>query len=174
MTEQEGGALQPQHSNFLSRRHMLDCSFSGITLTKEPTREADARVSIYTKEFGRISAFVQGCQKSTSKLSAHLEPGRLIRGRLIEKTRLRIVDAITENAFRGIKGHGLGSERAIALLSSIHEQTGEFEPDERLWNFCNQSLMLLNDASVPENQLPADFKTIDLHIRMKTQEVFGC
>lgn len=153
---------------------MLDCSFSGITLAKEPTREADARVSIYTREFGRITAFAQGCQKQSSKLSAHLEPGRLIRGRLVEKARIRIVDAVTENSFPNFKAHGLGYERALTLLASIHENTGEFEPDERLWNFCNQSLMLLSDASVPQNSLHSDFAVLDLNIHNRMREVFGC
>jgi len=151
---------------------MLDRSFSGITLTKEPIRETDARVSIYTREFGKITALAQGCQKTTSRLSAHLEPGRLIRGRIIEKSRMRIVDAITENSFPEIRKHDTGFARALAMLASVHTHTWEFEPDERLWEFCNQSLALLTAASAHRGE--THFATLDLQINKRLQEVLGC
>ena len=65
-----------------------------IVLDREPSNEIDNRFSIYIKGFGKIVARGKSTRKITSKLSGHLEPGNLVKVRLIEKNGLQVVDAL--------------------------------------------------------------------------------
>ncbi|MDO8574288.1 MAG: recombination protein O N-terminal domain-containing protein, partial [bacterium] len=65
-----------------------------IVLDREPSGETDNRFSIYAKGFGKIVARGKSTRKITSKLSGHLEPGNLVKVRLIEKNGLQVVDAL--------------------------------------------------------------------------------
>ncbi len=106
---------------------MFEWCIDGIVIDREDTGEADARLSLYTKEFGRISAKAKSIRKITSKLSAHLGLGDLARVRLIGKSEdtehLQLVDALR------IRKLDLGGE----LLSFLKDITFDREPDEHLW-----------------------------------------
>ncbi|MDO8504948.1 MAG: recombination protein O N-terminal domain-containing protein [Candidatus Liptonbacteria bacterium] len=94
-----------------------------IVLEKDPQGELDERVSVFTKRFGKFSAKVKSSRKITSKLSPHLEPGNLIRVRLVEKGNLQIVDAL--------KSERLNSPPAFFYL--LNRILAEGEPDTELW-----------------------------------------
>jgi recombinational DNA repair protein (RecF pathway) len=65
-----------------------------IILERDPHREADMRVAIWSRKFGKLRGRATSLRKITSKLSAHLEPGMLSEIRLVENRNLQIVDAL--------------------------------------------------------------------------------
>lgn len=105
---------------------MTEYLTEAIVLAKEPAGEYDARVVLYTKNLGKITAKAISARKITSKLNAHLEPLNLTVARLVYKNEYRITDALTINRF-------LNSAAAFKLLNFIKEMTGEGESDYQLW-----------------------------------------
>lgn len=94
-----------------------------IILDREPAGELDARITLWSRKFGKMRGRARSLRKITSKLSAHLEPGLLSDVRLVENKNLQIVDAL--------------KTRRIALplshLPRLARLLSEGEPDEELW-----------------------------------------
>jgi recombinational DNA repair protein (RecF pathway) len=65
-----------------------------VVLHAEPKGEADHRVSLFTKRFGKISAKAKSTRKITSKLAAHLQPGNVIEARIVYVGGHQVVDAL--------------------------------------------------------------------------------
>ena len=62
------------------------------------SKEIDAQIVLYTRDFGKVLAKAKSARKMTSKLNGHLQPLNFINARLIEKTpvgRFQVVDALT-------------------------------------------------------------------------------
>src|SRR3989344_2480846 len=94
-----------------------------VVLSREPHADADSRIALYTKRYGKLMVRAKSARKITSKLSAHLEPGQLIGVRLVEKNGLQIVDALKKSRV-GISPH---------TLSTLAGLLAEAEPDLSLW-----------------------------------------
>ena len=107
-----------------------------------------------------VRAVVQSSQKMTSKLGSHCEPLLLIRGRLIEKTRPRIVDAVTDHAFASLRKHGYYYPRTLELLRRIEENSGEFQQDENVWNTLLTFLHYLDEEGAATNKAPTSAEQI--------------
>lgn len=95
-----------------------------LVLNKEPSGDMDSRLYVFTKRFGKIIAKAKSARKITSKLSAHLEPGNVVKLRFIEKRGPQVVDALK-----------------IAKLSiptselyKLNDMLVENEPDLAFWN----------------------------------------
>lgn len=94
-----------------------------IILERAPQREADMRVAMWSRKFGKLSGRATSLRKITSKLSAHLEPGMLSELRLVENRNLQIVDAL--------KVRRLGIPHPeVRHLARLLEHG---EPEEDLW-----------------------------------------
>ena len=68
-----------------------------VVLSNDPNGDLDSRVSLFTKEYGKLSAKVKSARKVTSKLAGHLQPGNVVRARLIEKHGLQVADALKQS-----------------------------------------------------------------------------
>jgi recombinational DNA repair protein (RecF pathway) len=102
---------------------MFEYFDEGIILKKEPLNEADYQIHLYAKNFGKMAAKVKSAQKITSKLSAHLEPGNLIKARIIEKNGLQIIEALKISRL----------PLKISDLEKLNSLLAENQPDEALW-----------------------------------------
>lgn len=106
---------------------MYEWCLDAIVMDREDVGEADARLTLYTKEFGRISAKAKSIRKITSKLSAHLGVGDLARVRLVGKSEdaehLQLVD--------GLRTKKLHFQADV--LPFLKDITFAHESDERLW-----------------------------------------
>jgi recombinational DNA repair protein (RecF pathway) len=94
-----------------------------IILDREPQGELDSRVTIWSREFGKMRGRATSLRKITSKLSAHLEPGLLSDVRLVENKNIQIVDALKIRRLAVQPGDLVRLARLLA----------EGEPDEDLW-----------------------------------------
>jgi Recombination protein O N terminal len=74
--------------------HMQEYVTDAVVLTKRPSGEFDARYTLLTKKFGKMTGRAKSSRKITSKLAGHLEPGSVIKVRFIEKSGVQIVDAL--------------------------------------------------------------------------------
>lgn len=66
-----------------------------LVLARYPHGEADLRVSLFTRDLGRLVATAISGRKITSKLAPHLEEGSVASVRLIEQKGIRVADALT-------------------------------------------------------------------------------
>jgi recombinational DNA repair protein (RecF pathway) len=98
-----------------------------VVLAKEPAGEYDVRVSLYTRDLGKVVAKVTSARKIVSKLSPHLEPLSLTNVRLVKKGGFQLVDAIR---------HGALPRAQLAAASLINRVVLEGEPDARLWELA--------------------------------------
>ncbi len=95
-----------------------------IVLNKEPAGDLDARISIFTKRFGKLVAKAKSARRIISKLSGHLEPGNLVDVRIVEKNGLQVVDVLKKQRLH----------IAPADLYHLSSIITEAEPDLRLWH----------------------------------------
>lgn len=99
-----------------------------IVLNREENGDLDSRVSLFTRQFGKLIAKAKSARKITSKLSAHLEPGTLTQVRLVEKNGLNITDALSRSRIN------IG----FPDLYKLNMILGEAEPDRKLWQILKE------------------------------------
>ncbi len=116
---------------------MLEYYFpEAVVLAKDSVGEADSRVFLYAKDFGKLVAKARSARKITSKLSSHLEPGNLIQVRLVEKNGLQVVDALKTGKV----------EINFPDLFFLNEVLHEADYDQAVWGELT--------ANRPSTQLP--------------------
>lgn len=111
---------------------MIEYSTDALVLDKEYFGEADSRIFLYTKKFGKISAKATSARKITSKLNPHLEPLNFSRIRLVYKNNFQLTDALLINRF---------SLTNLPLMNFLKIMTQDHQPDHDLWQM---SLAMLN------------------------------
>ncbi len=99
----------------------------GIILAAFPNGDLDLRLSVFTKDFGKLRAKVKSARKITSKLAGHLQPGFITKLRIIEKNGLQIVDALKI----GVVGV------SQAELEQLEKLLPEMEPEPNLWSLAD-------------------------------------
>ena len=65
-----------------------------IVLDREDVNGFDSRYSIYAKGFGKFFAKATSARKITSKLAPHLEPGNLVKIRVVGNGNFQVVDVL--------------------------------------------------------------------------------
>lgn len=66
-----------------------------LVLARYPHGEADLRLSLFTRDLGKLVATAISGRKITSKLAPHLQEGSVASIRLLEQKGIRVVDALT-------------------------------------------------------------------------------
>jgi len=110
---------------------MIEHYTEGVVLSRRHIGEIDGIVTLYTKDFGKITAFTKSIRKITSKLSGHLMPGRKVRLRIVENNRVQAVDALSD------KSTCKPSELLI-FLNFLNEVVPHGEPDKNFWLLINK------------------------------------
>ena len=107
-----------------------------VVLDAVPSAELDVRVSLFTKKFGKLVARAKSVKKITSKLAGHLEPGNVVKIRLVEKKGLQLVDALKE------KEVSINPPDLYLLNQILHEA----EPDHELWELLTGGAFRWHEA----------------------------
>jgi DNA repair protein RecO (recombination protein O) len=120
----------------------------GIVLRTIRYGEADAILSLHTREDGRLSAIAKGARKSTSRLGGRLQPGvwarfSLIRGRGDMHT---VRSAQVVRAHAGLWTDGYRLRAAGCVLEAAMRVLPEHEPGEEGFNLIARTLGLLTEA----------------------------
>ena len=107
-----------------------------IILNKRASGHQDARYSIFTKRFGKMTAKATSSRKITSKLAGHLEPGTIAHVRLIEQHGLQVVDALRQDS---VLGTPAANGRSLANLALLDRLLAESEPEVAIWALARQA-----------------------------------
>ncbi len=104
-----------------------------IVLKKEPVREFDVRLSLYTRELGKVKALVTSARKPLSKLSPHVEPLSIAQVRLAEKGGVQLTDALRK---------GVLPKKHVGVLTLLDAVLQVGERDDRLWSLLTRDFSL--------------------------------
>lgn len=112
-----------------------------FVLDSEPSGEYNARVFLFTKELGRITARARSLRKMGSKLAGHLQPLMISTVRLVEKNGFQVVDALMNRDLRkNLESKSLRDLIAVARL--IREMTSENQAEPELWSLLEDGDIL--------------------------------
>ena len=110
-----------------------------VVLDREGAGETDARIFLYTKELGRVTARAKSASAITSRLSSYLQPLRYVQARLVEKNGFQVVDVLPVSAARPHKNAVAHQSEIIELYQIVRQLTAEHHPDEKLWQELHSS-----------------------------------
>ena len=111
---------------------MLEFVTEGLVLDKEPRKESDTVVTIYTREIGLIFGNAASARKIASKLGPHLEPLNLVRLRLVKKKRFQIADALAIGRIER-------SPEILGVTKFIKEFFAAEHAEAPIWNLITES-----------------------------------
>lgn len=108
---------------------MREYATEGLVLQREPAGEIDWRVTLFTRDFGKLTAKVKSGRRITSKLAPHLEPLNVVMLRLIEKGGFQVADALRMSRL---------PQEHFSLLRFLADTTMEGGPDHALWTLIER------------------------------------
>lgn len=120
-------------------------NIKAIILKREPFRENDTRVVVYSGERGKLELVARGTKKIKSKMAGHLEPIILanlmvVRGRIFDY----IGSAVSENCYPEIKGDLRKIKAASRIVSITGKLIKEGEGDSRIFSLLEETLDIIN------------------------------
>lgn len=116
----------------------------GIILKRSDAGEADSFFTIYTKDFGKITARAQGVKKEGAKLKGHLEPPNLsLVSFVMGKNGERMIRASVIRSWPRLRGCLEKLYAASLVVYLVDRECFAGEKDEPLWNILYESLAAL-------------------------------
>ena len=122
---------------------MEQLSISAIVLKRELKNEFDGKISLFSKEFGRLEVLSKGLFKINSKFSGILLEGNLIEVDLVFKKNYKIFSAILEKNFLE-KNHFFKKIFALKGIDFFEKLVILPEKDINLWNLLYGYLNFLS------------------------------
>lgn len=105
-----------------------------IILNRSDYRESDSLITVYTKDYGKLSLIARGAKKLSSKLSGHLEPLSLVDILIIKGKGFNYVgSALGRQAFLGIKDDLNKLYFSGLVIRNFNLLVRDNQPDERLF-----------------------------------------
>ncbi len=124
---------------------------SAIILNRSAYRESDSLVTVYTKNFGKMSLIARGTKKIQSKLAGHLEPLNLADILIIKGKGFGYIgSALTTNSFLNIKNNLNKLYFAGRALYWFNRLTKDDQVDERLFLLLSRWLEVVDDYLTEE------------------------
>jgi len=134
---------------------VLDVITEAIVLDKEDIGEADSRVFLYTKNYGKIIAKATSSRKITSKLAAYLEPLSYINVRLVARgdgifdlRNSQLVDALLIGESVKWAGEEEKLKNALRVSYFISRSIPKEAADADLWDFLLRVCVNKQDISL--------------------------
>ena len=147
-TQQNSIHPRPERRGFLERCYKTQ----GIVLARKEYSESDRIISIYTKDFGRVTLLAKGVRKPKSRKRGHIEVFSYItfqaaRGKGIDiMTEVEVIDNFSK-VRRDLKRVAL----AYYLMEVIGKITSEWEVNQDLFARILDYLNLLKNAAHLKN-----------------------
>lgn len=125
-----------------------------IILRREPFRESDTKVTIYSLEKGKLNLVARGTKKINSKLAGHLEPMNLVDLMIVRGKQFDYVgSAKALDCFSNIKTD-LEKVLQVGNILKIMDRAVEVgEKDESVFSLLSESLMKLDDLEIVNQEL---------------------
>lgn len=117
-----------------------------VVLKKAESGEANALITFYSKEYGKIRALAQGVKKQEAKLKGHVEPlNQIIAGFVPAKNGERLTQALMENFWSGIRNDFFKFSAACYIVALFDRHCMFGEKDLALWDLLQKSFLLLEE-----------------------------
>lgn len=125
-------------------------SACAIILKNVPHGEADALVTLYTKEFGKIRAIATGVKKEQAKLKGHLEPLNFSFVHFVTGKRgERLTSARALESWGKIRDDLDRLMHAQSILHMFDRACFERMADEGMWMILYETLISLERGDAP-------------------------
>ena len=122
----------------------------GLVVKCAPMGEYDKRVTILTRERGKIAAFARGARRPGSKLMARTNPFCFGTFKLYEgKSSYTLVDADISNYFDSFREDLEGAMYGMYFLEVADYYTRENNDEKEMLKLLYQSLRALSISSIP-------------------------
>lgn len=123
---------------------------TGIILKQSPVGEYDRRVSILTKERGRLSAFARGARKPGSRLAAAASPFSYGSFKLYEgRNSYTMEEADVQNYFEELRADFVGACYGMYFAEVAEYCTRENNDEREMMKLLYQSLRALSAPALP-------------------------
>lgn len=123
---------------------------TGIILKQAPIGEYDRRISLLTKERGKLSAFAKGARRSGNRLAAATAPFVFGKFKLYEgKNSYTLVEADVQNYFEELREDYIGACYGMYFAEVADYYTRENNDEREMLKLLYQSLRALCADSLP-------------------------
>ncbi len=123
---------------------------TGIVLKQSPAGEYDKRISLLTRERGKLSAFAKGARKPGSRLAAATDPFAFGKFKLYEgKTSYTVAEADIQNYFEELRSDYVGACYGMYFAEVADYCTRENNDEREMMKLLYQSLRALCAGSLP-------------------------
>ena len=146
-----------------------------IILNRQPFREDDLQITVYSRDRGKLFLVARGGHKAKSKLAAHLEPLcraeiMVVRGRHYDYAG----SAVSANCYADLKSDYEKISSAGIAANAIIKTVKEGVPDEGIFDLLRDFLSELNSGKL-NPELAAAFFLLELlaHLGL-SPEVHNC
>lgn len=124
---------------------------TGIILKQSPIGEYDRRISLLTKERGKLSAFAKGARRSGSRLAAATAPFVFGRFKLYEgRSSYTLAEAEVQNYFEELREDYIGACYGMYFAEVADYYTRENNDEKEMLKLLYQSLKALCAPSLPD------------------------
>lgn len=132
---------------------------TGMILSQTPVGEYDRRISLLTKERGKISAFAKGARRQNSRLMAGTNPLSFGQFKLYEgKTAYNIVEANITNYFEELRSDYIGAYFAMYFMEVADYYTRENNDEREMLKLLYQSMRALVHEAIPNDLVRCIFE----------------
>lgn len=130
-----------------------------IILKREPFREADTKVTVYSLEKGKLHLVARGAKKISSKLAGHLEPINFVDLMVVRGKQLDYAgSAKALDCFGRMKNDFDRIMQAGKILKILDRMVEIGDRDENIFSLLLESLAKLDDPEISNHGLlPAFF-----------------
>ena len=124
---------------------------TGIILKQSPIGEYDRRISLLTKERGKLSAFAKGARRSGSRRAAATAPFVFGKFKLYEgRSSYTLAEADVQNYFEELREDYIGACYGMYFAEVADYYTRENNDEKEMLKLLYQSLKALCAPSLPD------------------------
>ena len=147
----------------------------GMVLTAMPVNDYDKRITILTKERGKITAFARGARRPSSQLLAATEPFAFGEFELFEgKSSYNVMKASIQNYFRELAADFDAASLAFYFAEFAEYYCQENNDEREMLKLMYQSFRALENDRYKKALVRAVFELKALTINGEGPQVFSC
>ncbi len=147
----------------------------GMVLTAMPVNDYDKRITILTKERGKITAFARGARRPASQLLAATNPFVFGQFELFEgKTAYNLTRASIQNYFRDLVSDLDAAYMGFYFMEFAEYFCQENNDEREMLKLLYQSLRALENSPIPKELVRVVFELKAIAINGEGPDVFSC